>query len=401
LYPSVYLSDFSPLVALKNKLTSTHGNQLTLRRTLVIVQFVISQLLIIGTIVVNSQMSFLRDKQLGFDQDAIIETDIPSRDSLKLATLRSQLLRNAAIKSVSYSNTGASSSNVWASGFVYKTKEGSIVEGEAQAKIADEYFLRTYNLKLLAGEYPRVNDNRGKAIVNESFVRAMGLHQQFADAMGKSIKFFDRDFIIAGVVGDFHSTSLKRPIEPLVVFSARGGYYTAAIKVNMENVRQSLAEIQETWSSVFPDFVFECKFLDEKIQALYAKEEKVFTLLQVFTCIAIAIGCLGLFGLISHIVALRTKEIGIRKVLGATVSSILGMFSKELGALLLAAFIFAAPSAYYLMSLWLEDFAYRSTISIWMFCVGLGISLLIAISTIGVKSLQAALANPVDSLRNE
>jgi ABC-type antimicrobial peptide transport system permease subunit len=206
---------------------------------------------------------------------------------------------------------------------------------------------------------------------------------------------------IVGVVKDFHSRPLQEEIRPCLLAAHRRIYEEAGIKIEAAGMKEALAHIEKVWSATFPEFVYSFEFLDERIANFYQEEQKISQLFRAFTAIAIFIGCIGLFGLISFMAAQRTKEIGVRKVLGASVQNILLLFSREFALLIGAAFLVAAPVAYFVMQNWLEDFAYRISIGAGVFALALGVTLLIAAFTVGYRATKAALANPVEALRYE
>ncbi len=275
-----------------------------------------------------------------------------------------------------------------------------VKEGRTHVKFIDDDFIATYELKLLAGEGLTATDTLKKYIVNRTFAEETGYGDNLDGLLGKYVQIWGREAPIAGVVSDFNTSSLHRKLEP-VVLGMRHNYWQAGIKIDLQNTKSALAAIEQAWSSVYPEYVFGYKFLDETIAKFYEDEQKTARLMNIFTVVAIVIGCLGLFGLVSYMTAQRTKEIGIRKVLGANLANILAMFLKEFAFLILLAFVIAAPVAYYFMQTWLADFAYRIKLGGGIFLSALLAAFAIALITVGYKSLRAALANPVEALRYE
>jgi putative ABC transport system permease protein len=218
--------------------------------------------------------------------------------------------------------------------------------------------------------------------------------------LGKYLKTWGREAPIGGVVQDFNTTSLHQQVEPVLML-VLNRYWQAGVKIDLRNAKSALAAMEEAWNTVYPEYVFDYTFLDESIANFYESEQNTARLMNIFTLIAIIIGCMGLFGLVSNMAAQRTKEIGIRKVLGATVSHVLALLSKDFLKLVLLANIFAWPVAWYAMKSWLQDFAYRIDIGWWIFALSGGLALAIALLTVSYQAIRAALANPVEALRYE
>jgi ABC-type antimicrobial peptide transport system permease subunit len=399
LYPAFVLSQFMPALALKSKVRASSGG-LSLRRGLVIFQFVISQLLIIGTIIVTRQMDYFRNKEMGFDQNAIVVVPLPANEAPQLQTLRNQLLQNSQIKNVTFGWASAASGNVWDTNLRHALR-GQEETFAADLKFADAEYIPTYNLKLIAGRNYTASDTTTELVVNETFAQKLGFAPQ--DMIGKTFKLGRRPYYlpIVGVVQDFHARPLQEGIRPCLLAARRTAYQEASIKLNAQNVKDAMTHIEKVWSTTFPEFVYSFEFLDQRIAGFYQQEQLMSQLFRAFSAIAIFIGCIGLLGLISFMAAQRTKEIGVRKVLGATVGSILSLFLKEFVALIAVAFIVAAPLAYFTMNNWLTNFAYRINIGAGVFLLTMAITLLIAVLTVGYRATRAALANPVEALRYE
>lgn len=309
------------------------------------------------------------------------------------------MLQHAGIRNVSFSNSGTTSQGTWGGDYVFKDG-GQIKEGHAQIKFVDADFLATYQIALLAGEGFRQTDSTRRFLGNEAFAREAGYGQNERDLLGKYVKIWMREAPIIGIVKDFHTKSLHEEIKP-VVFVAENIYRQVGIKIALQDIEHELETIGHVWAAVFPNDVFDYAFLDETIAKFYADEQTTTKLIGVFTIIAIAIGCMGLFGLISFMGARRTKEIGIRKVLGASVTGILALLSSELMKLILLTNLIAWPVAWYTMNKWLQNFAYRIDIGWWVFALSGGFALLIALFTVSTQAIRAALANPVKALRYE
>ncbi len=394
LYPSFVLSGFDPIEALKNKMGNKNSSGFMLRRALVVLQFCISQFFIIGTIVLISQMNYFKSKDLGFAKDAIIIIGLP--DTKPVRILREEISRISGVETASLSNRPPSSGSV--SGTSFKTEDGK--DYEAQIKLIDGNYITLFQLPLVAGKNVLDLDTAQGFIVNEKLAKMIG-YTDPNDAIGKSLKMWKKNLPVVGVVKDFHTVSLHETIEATAMFNHLGGYRNLSVKVNQANFQESIKQIQQKWDATYPEFLFSYEFMDEQIKQFYEREEKMSTLLTSFTLIAIFIGCLGLFGLATFMANQKTKEIGVRKVLGASVESIVFSFSKEYVKLIGIGFVLAAPAAWYIMNQWLKGFAYKITMGPEIFLAGLGITFLIAVITVGYRSYKAAIINPAESLKSE
>ncbi len=406
-YPSVLLSRMNPVLAIKNKISAQrHSGGISLRRLLVIIQFSISQVLIIGTIVVNSQMEFVRNADLGFNKDAIINTFVPEpRDKEAIERIRTTLERNPNVESVSFNLGTPSSGNNAHSNIKYAPMDTD-AEYNANFKPIDENYLDLFGLELLAGRNLRSSDSGNVAIVNRHLTEWMGMNTP-EEAVGQTIKTgYNGDKRIIGVVEDFNVYSLHQGMDYVVFFMLSDFNYNMSVRLKtidgrINNLDESLAAIESAWQDGFPDYIYDFEFYDNDLAREYQDEQATAKLLTLFSGIAIFIGCLGLYGLISFISTQKSKEIGVRKVLGASVWSVLGIFTRELMILLLIAFAAAAPLGYWLMDGWLSDFAYSIDITVVEFAIAILFTIVIALVTMSYQSIRAAIANPVDSLKDE
>jgi predicted permease len=406
LYPSMVVSSFSPILALKNKMSNRGSSGYNLRRGLVVLQFFISQFLVIATIVLITQTNYFRAKDLGFKRDAIITVPIPvsetpkpadSTSSSRMRTLRNELMRLSGVEMASLSNSPPSSGSVSGTGF---TMEGSNDFYETQVKTIDGNYLELFGLQLVAGENVQDLDTAQGFLVNEKLAGLTG-HKNPTELIGKRMKMWGKNLPVVGVVKDFHTVSLHSPIEATVLLNRIRNFRTMSIRINPANMQETIAEVKQKWEGTYPEFVFSYEFMDESIREFYGTEQRTSVLLSVFTSLAIFIGCLGLFGLASFMANQRTKEIGVRKVLGASVENILMIFSREFVVLIGVGFILAAPLAWYGMSRYLDEFAYKIELGPGIFLSGLALTLLVAMLTVGYRSIRAAMINPVESLRSE
>jgi len=403
LYPAVVLSGFNPITALKNKFTSKTIGGISLRRGLVVLQFSVAQTLIIGTLIVVGQMDYFKTASMGFDKEAIVTIPIPN-DSIsqtKLNELRIELQQQPGVKNVSFGTFSITDNAHWDSDFTFDNATRP-TDFSADLKWADANVFKTYDLKIVAGRPYEQSDTVREFVVNETTVKKLGVRNP-QDIIGKKISFWDGQLkgTVVGVVKDFNGNSLAEPMAAVVMSTWKGIYQTIAVKLQARQSKPTLAAIEKLWKAAYPEYVYEYQFLDEKIASFYKQEDQLSQLYKIFAGIAVFISCLGLYGLVSFMSVQRTKEIGIRKVLGASVLNIVYLFSKEFTLLIGIAFLIATPVAYYFMDSWLENFSYRISIGISIFILTILASITIAWLTVGYRAIRAATANPVNSLRTE
>ncbi len=401
IYPSLMLSGFKPALALKNKITSAKVGGISLRRGLVVTQFAISQILIIGTIVAISQMSFINHADLGFNKDAVLILTGSSDSAMivKLPAFKEKLLQTAGVQAVSFSSDAPSSGNTWATNFAFNHKEDE--KFQLTVKFADENYFKTYGLKMLAGKVYDKSDTIKDVVINETLLQKLNI-KNAQDAIGKDIRLGHSLWTkIVGVVKDFKTNSLREKIKPLLLAERNEYYGLTSVKIRSSNIAKTQTDIQSVWNQFFPEYAYTGNFIDENVAKFYEQENHLSLLYKIFAGLAIFISCLGLYGLVSFMAVQRTKEIGVRKVLGASVTNIVYLFSKEFTILIAIAFVIAAPIAYFIMNTWLNDFEFRIKIGIKVFLLAIFISIIIAWITVGYKAIKAAIANPVKSLRTE
>jgi len=407
LYPALVISGFKPVVALKNQINSKNSSGYRLRQGLVVTQFFISQLLVIVTIVIISQMNYFKTKELGFRKDAIIslplpEQERPATDSIKtskMRTLAHEISQLAGVEKYSLCFTPPSSGSVMGTGFLMEG-ESDDKRKDTQVKAADGNYVDLYDLKIIAGQNLDDYDTARSVLVNRKLAEIAGFSNP-EDIIGKRIRVNRRFLPVAGVLENFHTTSLGSEIEATVLFNRIDRYQNLSLRITPEAFQRILPDIQKKWEATYPESIFSYEFLDESISNFYRSEERASIMLSVFASLAIAIGCLGLFGLATFMANQKTKEIGVRKVLGASVESILFLFSKEFIKLIAIGFCLAAPLAWYLTDQYLDQFAYKITVGPAVFLIGLGVTFLIAFVTVGYRSLKAATTNPAQSLKSE
>ena len=401
-YPGLVLARFQPIIALKGKLSQSSIGGFNTRRMLIVVQFAISQMLIIGMVVIVSQMQYTRQADLGFNKDAILIVPLGiDTTGVKMKTLKSQIEDVAGVEKATLCFSAPSSQQAWNTGIRFDNQLED-VSFQTSIKAADADYVPTFGLQMVAGRNVFPADSVREFLVNEAFTRKLNFKNP-QDALGKVIgaNGGTMEGPIVGIVKDFHDRSLHEDITPIAITTYNNNYSDLAVKVNLLNVENTIAAIEQAWTAKYPDQIFESQFLDENIARFYETEDRMLKLIQMFSFIAIFIGSLGLYGLVSFMAAQKTKEIGIRKVLGSGITQILWIFGKEFSMLIVVAFAIAAPVGWWVMNSWLQDFKFRIQMSFWTFASAIFITFIIALITVAYKSLRAALLDPVKSLRSE
>lgn len=412
-YPAKIMAGYKPIEALKNSIKAKHAgfaNRFSLRKGLVVTQFLITQVLIICTIVVASQIKYFYNKDLGYRKTGIETVEMPSNDQNKISVFRNEVMAMAGVKNISFSSGPPTSAG---NGFSDIRLPSSPLKDNisTERKFVDENYLPTFNIKLIAGRGLRQSDkvwlsdslSDYNVVVNEKAVKALGW-QNPNDALGKTILVNDKqNATIVGVTADFDNASLQEESTPVLMFNCPTWVATASIEMNTTNNEATIAAIKKSWETLYPDNIFNAMNLDQyiKSKAFYLLQDIMYKGFKIFVILSIIIGCMGLYGLIAFLALQRQKEIGIRKVLGASVKGIVFLFSREFIWLIGIAFLIAAPLAYLAMNAWLQTFANRIEIHPGYFLIAFLISLIIAGITMGYQSLKAAMANPVKSLRSE
>ncbi|WP_435357062.1 ABC transporter permease [Emticicia sp. SJ17W-69] len=397
LYPSLLASGYNPIHILKG-MTKSSKKGFSLRKGLVVSQFSVAIVLVAVSILVVWQIRFLHNKDIGSTKDLIIHVQVPKTDHLE--TLKNRIAQKPFVESISFARR-APSAEKGGSGGTIKFENRDWEKFVARSKIADENYTDTYQIKLLTGRKPVASDTIREILVNRKLVKDLGLKMP-ESILNKRLLVGDADGtgVIVGVVADFNNADLYTPVEPTVIFPLKERYRFAAIRLNTfsSNV---LAELQTIWREIYPNEVFEYSFYDEELAKFYKREELTRNIVISFALLTIFISCLGLMGLVNLTVSQRTKEIGIRKVLGASVPSITFLLSKDFLKLVLLAIVIASPIAYYFMDKWLNNFAFKVKIEWWIFVISALLIVIIALLTVSYQSVRAALANPVKSLKTE
>ncbi len=403
LYPAILFSKFHPLQVVRQKISATPVRGLTLRRSLIAFQLTTSQVLIIGAIVITSQIDYFQSKDLGFQKDSLMvikilgnETDEKKR-AFKQRIQQFPFVERASLNSCIPMSAGHSSGGV-------TSRDSEIQERfNVQYIHADNDYVDAMNFELLAGQagLPEIeNDSIRGFVVNETLIERLALGRP-KDAIGKSIDINGSEARIIGVVKDFHTLSLHENIKPVAIMYGIKRYPYLGIKYKTADLGASIAQIQGAWKEFFPDKNFDFFFQDEQMGHMYDNELRFSKIIKAFTFICVVIACFGLIGLSAFSSARRFKEIGVRKVLGASISSILFLLSKEILVIISISFVISAPIAYYLTSQWLAGFAYNIQLEWWMILLSGTMTLLLALVTVGFQSIKTALINPAISLRKE
>ncbi|HEY8660338.1 MAG TPA: FtsX-like permease family protein [Hanamia sp.] len=401
-YPAFFLSSFKPVTVLKGKFSSGKKT-LGLRSGLVVFQFFISIVLIAGTTIVYRQLAYIQNVKLGYDKNQVIvlpETWLLGKNQDAFYNEILQLPRVVNVTISGYLPAGDSYGNNY---FIYPRNNQAQLVKTLRYDV-DYNYLGTLGMKMVYGRNFSKDfgtDSSG-IIINETAAKAMGLGQNALDKIisSRDNNGIQKSYHVIGVVKDFHFKSMHELISPLVMLLGHGAG-TMIVKVNTKDIAGLLATMKKNWASLSAEGPMSYSFLDERVQKTYEAEQKMGLILGIFAGLTILVACLGLFGLVTFTAEQRTKEIGIRKVLGAGVPGIVQLLSKDFLKLVFVSIVLATPVAWWAMNKWLQDFAYRITISWWMFAIAGAVAILIALFTVSFKAIKAAMANPVDSLRSE
>ena len=417
IYPAKVLSAYRPALCLKDQGVSLGGRKNYIRKVLIVFQFSVSLVFIIGTLVINDQVHFMLDKSLGFTKDAIIGFDInPRLPGAEKYLLAEKIRGLAGVDMVSVAQDLPQTKYARGAGIYCKDK-GTVIQ-QCIYRAGDEYYVPLFGLKIVEGRNiipPAGNDSVTEFLVNETAARQLGFqkpgdaigHIIQTGAFGKGLPYVINTGLVVGVVADFHSQPLDMAIQPTTIMASRNLYYAMVnIKLSTKGRKvsdfdQTIAAIKKQWGEIYSNERFDYVFFDSVISNFYTAQRKMLHTMNLASILAIFISCLGLFGISAFIIVQRTREIGIRKVLGASVTSIVGILVKEFAVLIGLAAVIASPVSWYLMHRWLNDFAYRIDMNIWIFLLAGLSTIVIALVTVGYYTIKAALANPIKSLKTE
>jgi len=402
-YPALALSAFKPVVILKGKFSSSSKGAL-LRKGLVVFQFTISIVLIVGTLVVYNQLNYMRNQPLGFEKNQMLMMDFGNDDNVikDYQSIKNEFkaIPNVLSVAISHGLPGVGSANAHSA---FENRQGEMQPLNLNMYDVDYDFIPVYKMKIIAGRpfstaFP--TDSTKATVINEATVKLLG-YTSPNDAIGKKFSQWGRDGKIIGVVKDFHYRSLQENVEPLNMRINPSNARIFTLKIASKNIPATVAAVESKWKALIPQRPFNYIFVDQNFNKQYAGEERFGKLFLYFATLAIFISCLGLLGLASYSTLQRKQEIGIRKVLGASIPGIVNMLSKEFLILVLIAAVIAFPLSWFGMHSWLRDFAYRINISWVVFAIAGTLAFLIAIATVSFQAIKAALSNPVNSLRSE
>jgi len=406
-YPAIVLASYLPVLSLKGTALQKGNEKINLRKALIVFQFSISMIFIIAAIVMSKQMNFMKNSDKGFNTDAIITVNKWGDRQNKLKLFAENIKHIPGVSKALWQGNAPMGFAQMSNTFKFKGKEDIIVP--ATIEQGDNTYIPFYQMKIIAGRNMIQSDSLNELVINETLAKRIGFKDP-KDAVGKQLYNMDRRaenaYPIVGVVADFHQGSFHDAIQPAIIANMTFFKYAVAIKLsatekNTKDIKSALSSIEKEWKKIFPESPFDYSFLNESISRLYGQEEKTGWLVNVAMGITIFISCMGLFGLGMFTAQRRTKEIGIRKVLGASVANIAAMLSKDFVMLIMISIIIASPIAYYFMHQWLQDFVYRTNISWWVFAIAGFSAIFIGLITVSFQAIKAAVANPVKSLRTE
>ena len=400
LYPALTMARFTPVKALKGVMNTPARGKISVRKTLVGVQFFITQLFIIGLFVMWAQIKYMKTANLGFNRDAILMVKLPSTTSTKQETLRSHFKGIVGIEALAFCGMPPMSTMQTNEPFHFDNRTEA-EKFQVTVRAGDMDYVNLFGLQVIAGRNFRSNDSTShEVLVNEKLVKQLGF-ASLSEILGKNVNLWGQNRIVVGVLKNFHLEGMRALIQPAAIVNLPSIFTMAAIKINPRQTTSSLRDIEAVWNSHFADQVFNAKFLDERLNEFYVTEHILLALVKVFSGIAVFIGCLGIYGLIMFLSETKAREIGVRKVLGANVKQLLWILGKEFALLLVIGFVLAAPIGGFLMENWLRGYAYKVNISWWVFALTLSLVCVITLITISFQSLRAVSVNPVKSLRND
>jgi len=404
LYPAYILSNFKPVTVLKNANTGNSGNTRSawLRKTLIVSQFIIAQVFVIGVLVVDKQLHFANAKNMGFNKDAIINFYVPNdfnNPNHKKFILKQELAAIPGVKAISLGNQPPAINGSMSTEVTYKEK-GKDIKLDVNSRDGDTSFLSVYQIPLVAGRNIMASDTANELLINETLAKQIGFNAP-ADAVGHTLMFGRGEIPIVGIMHDFNQASVRSAVAPMIYFSApKYGYVMhVALQHDPASWNKTIAQINTAWKGAYPDIDFEYTFLDKEVEKFYKEDTQLSLLLTWAAGVAILISCLGMLGLVIFMTNQRVKEIGVRKVLGASVAQIVTLLANDFARLLVVAFLIAVPIAWWQTNKWLQNFAYRTELNWWLFLAGGIFMIAVALIIVIIRAGKAAIANPVKSLR--
>lgn len=401
IYPAMFMAGFQPIKVLKSGFDKSMGAGNSVRKTLVVMQFVIAFGLILSTVITLSQLSYIQNMDMGYNKDQIY-TFYFNNDSLartKLSSLKSDLQALSNVAYASLASDKPSSGNTWQSNWALdNSKEDAPFS--ISMKLADEDYLKLYQIKLLSGRWMHENDTMAEAVLNKTALSRLGINR-YDSLLNKEIRLGGHTLKLVGVSDDYLSHSAHEPLEPLMTTTMKEYYQVISLKFKSGSATETIKSVQKLFEQYFPEQVFQGSFFDDDIQSFYRDDAQFTALCKNFAILAIVISCLGLLALATFSISRKVKEIGIRRVLGSSTAGIVQIISKEFMIMIALAFVLAAPLSWYLMQQWLQNFVYRVPIHGWMFVISFAIVLFISYLTVAWQAARAAWINPIKSLRTE
>lgn len=407
LYPAFLISRFNPITALRNQFTTGRIAGVSLRKTLVVIQFTATQVLAVGTFIVVAQMEFFRSVDMGFDRKAVVVTiRLMNNEQASLNSFETELKKLPFVEKVAKSFTLPSGVDRNRNSRNIGRPDANDIQDYQNYEYSaiDENFLELYGIRLIAGRNLTTADSGKNILVNETLMKNLG-YSNPQDIVGAELKLGGDGIVhVVGVINDYYGNSLKERVDNIALDANPGRYRQVSVRLDLaegQNMTDVVTQLEQTWKSIFPEHSFQFRFMDDNIAMFYEQESKYSRLFQVFSMMFILIGCLGLYGLITFVANRKGKEIAVRKTLGASVAHIILMFSREYVALITVSFALAVPIAWYGVNEWLMNFENHIDVQWWLFVAPGVIVLAIALTVVFMKSFNAAMANPVDQLRNE
>jgi putative ABC transport system permease protein len=406
LYPAMILSGYKPVIVLKSQAFANSGEtrHAWVRKTLTVSQFVIAQFFIIATMMVSKQISYSLNADMGFKKDAIVNFNLPGSWKDSTAKSKGEVFMNklSAMPGITNASKGFLSPATEGAAFgnISYTDSKKEIKENVQVRWGDEHYLDVYQIKLVAGRNVKPVDSVHECLINEAYAKTLGFTDP-RNALDRQLNWNETKYTIVGVMHDFHQHSTHLVIGPVVFKYGSGDFVHIALRPDSKTWSKTIASIEKEYKTLYPEEDFNYTFFDETIAKFYTEERNTAKLLTWSTGLAVLISCLGLLGLVMYTINTRTKEIGIRKILGASVTNILTVLSTDFVKLVCIAFLIAAPLAWWAIYKWLEDFAYRTAMSWWVFVLAGAFMLLLALITLSMQTIKAAIANPVKSLRTE
>ncbi len=405
-YPAMLISKSNPSQMIRNKGFREVKGNLHFNRVMVTFQFIIAQILIVSALIVFQQISYIESKDMGYDRENIITVDIPESNPTLLDQFSNELLRNAHIASLSFASTSPGNTRNFPD--ISRIIDNATITTITESKVVDSSYIHTFGLTLLEGRNFTSRESGNPIIVNQKLIKELHFQDE-SQAIGAEVNFQNDKAVIIGIVKDFNSNPIYDNIRPCVLAYDPGRYYMAGIRYQLSSDNERISgqlddiimSIEQSWQAAFPDQVFEYAFFDESIASYYKEEKKIASLIHLFTGIMLFICCLGIIGLIHHTANRKSKELAVRKVIGATMANVITLLLKNFMIWVALANIIAWPIAFFVMSRWLQNFAFRIDITIWPFVFAGFAALLIAVLAVITKAIQAASANPLNALKNE